>query len=122
MSVFSSEGIANLRKLHGLKERVRLVASGKFVTPAGVAWALCVCADFVVSARGFMFAGVSEPRRLRRYHVRIVQGNGNSVPFNQLFPSPDEADNSPIPTMTVDKTRLSLQPAPPADVPVPSQF
>ena len=28
--------VDNLRKLHGLKERVRLVASGKFVTPAGV--------------------------------------------------------------------------------------
>jgi len=40
----------------GLRERVRVVASGKLVTSAKVAWALCVGADFVVSARGFMFA------------------------------------------------------------------
>ncbi len=41
---------------HGLKERVKVIASGKLITPAEVAWALCVGADFVVSARGFMFA------------------------------------------------------------------
>ncbi len=40
----------------GLKERVRLVASGKLVTSARAAWALCVGADFVNTARGFMFA------------------------------------------------------------------
>src|SRR5690606_31297837 len=41
---------------YGLRDRVRVVASGKLVTPADVAWALCVGADFVTSARGFMFA------------------------------------------------------------------
>jgi glutamate synthase domain-containing protein 2 len=41
---------------HGLRERVRVIASGKLITPADVAWALCVGADFVNSARGFMFA------------------------------------------------------------------
>jgi glutamate synthase domain-containing protein 2 len=41
---------------HGLRERVRVVASGKLITPADVAWALCVGADFVNTARGFMFA------------------------------------------------------------------
>jgi glutamate synthase domain-containing protein 2 len=41
---------------HGLRERIRVIASGKLVTPAEVAWALCTGADFVVSARGFMFA------------------------------------------------------------------
>ncbi len=41
---------------HGLRERVKVIASGKLVTPAEVAWALCVGADFCVSARGFMFA------------------------------------------------------------------
>ena len=43
-------------KEHGLKDRVKVIASGKLITPAEVAWALCVGADFVVSARGFMFA------------------------------------------------------------------
>jgi glutamate synthase domain-containing protein 2 len=40
----------------GLRDRVRVIASGKMVTPASVAWALATGADFVVSARGFMFA------------------------------------------------------------------
>jgi glutamate synthase domain-containing protein 2 len=40
----------------GLKDRIRVVASGKLVTSANVAWALCLGADFVVTARGFMFA------------------------------------------------------------------
>lgn len=40
----------------GLKDRVRVIASGKLVTPARAAWALCTGADFVHSARGFMFA------------------------------------------------------------------
>jgi glutamate synthase domain-containing protein 2 len=40
----------------GLKERIRVVASGKLVTSAYAAWALCVGADFINTARGFMFA------------------------------------------------------------------
>ncbi len=40
----------------GLKDRIRLVASGKLVTSARAAWALCVGADFVNTARGFMFS------------------------------------------------------------------
>ncbi|MEQ1881844.1 MAG: FMN-binding glutamate synthase family protein [Burkholderiales bacterium] len=40
----------------GLKQRIRVVASGKLVTSARAAWALCVGADFVNTARGFMFA------------------------------------------------------------------
>jgi glutamate synthase domain-containing protein 2 len=141
--------VDDIRKRHGMKERVRLIASGKFVTPSGVAWALCAGADFVVSARGFMFSlgciqalkcnkntcptgvtthnprlqrgldptdkavkvanycrnmvhevetiahscGVSEPRLLRRYHVRIVQAGGSSVPLDILNPWPDSADD-----------------------------
>jgi glutamate synthase domain-containing protein 2 len=41
---------------HGLQERIKVVASGKLVTPGQVAWAMCMGADFVTSARGFMFA------------------------------------------------------------------
>jgi len=48
--------VVNLRDEHGLKERVRIVASGKLVNPGDVAWALCAGADFVTSARGFMFS------------------------------------------------------------------
>jgi len=40
----------------GLRDRVRVIAAGKLVTSARAAWALCCGADFVNSARGFMFA------------------------------------------------------------------
>jgi len=40
----------------GLKQRIRVVASGKLVTPAKAAWALCAGADFINNARGFMFS------------------------------------------------------------------
>ncbi len=127
---------------HGLKERIRVIASGKLITPAEAAMALCVGADFINSARGFMFAlgciqalqcnkntcptgvtthnkrlqrglvpadkaervrrysenmrkeigiiahscGVTEPRRLRRFQCRVVQGDGRSSPLNELYP------------------------------------
>jgi len=48
--------VADALYASGLKQRVRLVASGKLVTSARVAWALACGADFVNSARGFMFA------------------------------------------------------------------
>ncbi len=41
---------------HGLRDRIKVVSSGKLITPTDVAWALCVGADFITSARGFMFA------------------------------------------------------------------
>ncbi len=47
---------ANVLRRFGLKDRIRLVASGKLATPAEVGWALAAGADFVTSARGFMFA------------------------------------------------------------------
>jgi glutamate synthase domain-containing protein 2 len=40
----------------GLKDRIRVIAAGKLVTPAKAAWALSVGADFINTARGFMFA------------------------------------------------------------------
>jgi glutamate synthase domain-containing protein 2 len=40
----------------GLKQRIRVIAAGKLVTPAKAAWALCVGADFINTARGYMFA------------------------------------------------------------------
>ena len=48
--------VADLLIKYNLKQRIKLIASGKLVTPGEVAWALCVGADFVVTARGFMFA------------------------------------------------------------------
>jgi glutamate synthase domain-containing protein 2 len=40
----------------GLQPRIRVVASGKLITSARAAWALACGADFVNTARGFMFA------------------------------------------------------------------
>ncbi|MGB6977056.1 MAG: FMN-binding glutamate synthase family protein [Gammaproteobacteria bacterium] len=133
---------------YNLKRRIRLIAAGKLITPAEVAWALCVGADFIVSARGFMFAlgciqalrcqkntcptgitthkphlqkglnpkdkavkvanyarnmmhevetiahacGVHEPREFKRFHVRIVQANGDAVPLDELHPEPAVLD------------------------------
>ncbi|MBT6096549.1 MAG: FMN-binding glutamate synthase family protein [Rhodospirillaceae bacterium] len=127
---------------HGLRERVKVIVSGKMITPSDVAWALCCGADFTVSARGFMFAlgciqalqcnkntcptgitthnprlqhgldptdkaervknyalnmehevgviahscGVPEPRRLKRFHARVVTDKGGSIPLNELYP------------------------------------
>ena len=129
----------------GLKQRIRVVASGKLVTSARAAWALCVGADFINTARGFMFSlgciqalrchtntcptgiathshrlqralvveekylrvanycngmnreidmiahscGVRHARELKREHVRIMQGNQQSIAFNMLYPYPE---------------------------------
>lgn len=52
----SLPAIDDLLREHSLRDRIAIIASGKLVTPAEVAWAFCVGADFVCSARGFMFS------------------------------------------------------------------
>lgn len=136
--------IVNMLHEYGLRKRVKVIASGKLVTPGRVAWALAAGADFVTSARGFMFAlgciqalqcnkntcptgitthreelqrglvpeekairvenfanqivsgvgmiahscGVTEPRRLERKHVRVIETAGRSVSLAQVHPIP----------------------------------
>lgn len=41
---------------YGLKDRIKIICSGKLINPTEVAWALGMGADFITSARGFMFA------------------------------------------------------------------
>ncbi len=41
---------------YNLRDRIKVICSGKLITPAPVAWAFCMGADCVTSARGFMFA------------------------------------------------------------------
>lgn len=48
--------IDDLLREAGLRDRIKIIATGKLITPAEVAWAFCAGADFVNSARGFMFA------------------------------------------------------------------
>jgi glutamate synthase domain-containing protein 2 len=134
--------VSDILHKYGLRERIRLIASGKLVTPSEVGWAIASGADFVNSARGFMFSlgciqslkcnkntcptgitthnkrlqkglnpedkavkvanycmnmvhevqvishscGVSRPRLMGRKHIRIVQGNGKSIPMDELYP------------------------------------
>ena len=140
--------VIDILRRYGLRERIKVFASGKLISPAEVAWALCAGADAVNSARGFMFAlgciqslkcnkntcptgitthnrrlqrglnplekarrvasfaarmekevgiiahscGVPNPRALRRYHCRIVQADGRSIPMNELYPDIAEAE------------------------------
>ena len=48
--------VVDLLRGYGLRDRIKVIASGKIIVPSGVAWAFCMGADFVVSARGFMFS------------------------------------------------------------------
>ncbi|RIX49449.1 MAG: FMN-binding glutamate synthase family protein [Rhodocyclales bacterium GT-UBC] len=40
----------------GLRDRIKVIASGKLITPAKVAWALACGADLINTARGYMFS------------------------------------------------------------------
>lgn len=136
--------VVDLAHEFGLRERIKIIASGKCITPAKVAWAICIGADFCVSARGFMFAlgciqamqcnkntcptgvtthdpdlqrglvplekaervaayskeiehgvgviahscGVTEPRGLKRRHVRIIHIGGTTRSMDELHPTP----------------------------------
>jgi len=48
--------VVDVLNKYNLRERVKVCASGKLINPSEVTWALCAGADFVNSARGFMFA------------------------------------------------------------------
>lgn len=48
--------VVDMLKAHGLRDRIRVIASGKLVNPSEAAVALCMGADFINTARGFMFA------------------------------------------------------------------
>ncbi len=48
--------VSDILHHYGLRDRIRLISSGKLITPSEVAWALATGADFVTSARGFMFS------------------------------------------------------------------
>jgi glutamate synthase domain-containing protein 2 len=140
-----------LRDRYGLKDRIRVIASGKLLIPGHAAWAIAAGADFIQCGRGFMFSlgciqalkchrntcptgitthdkrlqrglvvkdkaekvadyantirqhvemiahscGVHEPRELRPHHVRIVMGDGRSVPMACLPAIPIQPGNAP---------------------------
>ncbi|MEQ8859163.1 MAG: FMN-binding glutamate synthase family protein [Pseudomonadales bacterium] len=65
---------------YGLRQRIKIIASGKLINPADVAWALCMGADFVVSARAFMFALGC---------IQALQCNRNTCPTGITTHNPD---------------------------------
>ncbi len=133
--------LTDILERRGMRERIKVIASGKLVTPAEVAWAYCAGADVVNTARGFMFsigciqalrchtnncptgvtthkkslqggldpkvkaaqvaryvdkmrkdvamiahsAGAAHARNLKRFHVRIQQDDGTSIPLDELL-------------------------------------
>jgi glutamate synthase domain-containing protein 2 len=133
--------LTDILERRGLRDRIKVIASGKLVTPAEVAWAYCAGADVVNTARGFMFSigciqalrchtnncptgvtthkkslqggldprvkgprvasyvdkmrkdvamiahscGAAHARNLKPFHVRIQQGDGTSIPLNDLL-------------------------------------
>lgn len=48
--------VSDVLHQYNLRDRIKIVCSGKLVTPSEVAWAIAAGADFVTSARGFMFS------------------------------------------------------------------
>ncbi len=48
--------VVDILTRRGYRDRIRIIASGKLVNPADAAAALCMGADFINTARGFMFA------------------------------------------------------------------
>ncbi len=132
--------LTDILERRALRDRIKVIAAGKLVTPAEVAWAYCAGADVVNTARGFMFSigciqalrchtnncptgvtthkkslqggldpkvkaprvasyvekmrkdvamiahscGAAHARNLKRFHVRIQQEDGSSVPLDEL--------------------------------------
>lgn len=48
--------VVDILRQHSLKDRIRVIASGKLITPTHGAWAFCAGADFINTARGAMFS------------------------------------------------------------------
>ena len=65
---------------YSLRQRVKVIASGKLINPADVAWALCMGADMVTSARGFLFSLGC---------IQALQCNKNTCPTGITTHNPD---------------------------------
>lgn len=65
---------------YGLRSRIKVICSGKLINPSHVAWALCLGADFVTSARGFMFSLGC---------IQALQCNKNTCPTGITTHDPD---------------------------------
>jgi len=72
--------LINKLEQYGLRDRIKVVASGKLINPADIAWALCMGADFINNARGFMFSLGC---------IQALQCNKNTCPTGVTTHDPD---------------------------------
>jgi len=72
--------LVDLRNEYGFKDRIKIMTSGKLITPAEVAWALCAGADFINNARGFLFSLGC---------IQALKCNKNSCPTGITTHDPD---------------------------------
>jgi len=72
--------LVDLRNEYGFKNRIKIMTSGKLITPAEVAWALCAGADFINNARGFLFSLGC---------IQALKCNKNSCPTGITTHDPD---------------------------------
>ncbi|MAC47590.1 FMN-binding glutamate synthase family protein [Oceanospirillum beijerinckii] len=72
--------VVDMLKAFGLRDRIKVIASGKLMVPTNVAWAISVGADFCVTARGFMFALGC---------IQALQCNKNTCPSGVATHDPD---------------------------------
>lgn len=93
--------VVDLLRGYGLRERVKVIASGKMIVPSGVAWALCMGADFVASARGFMFSMGC---------IQAMQCNKNTCPTGIATHNPklQRGLNSDLKSVRVDNYVTNL--------------
>lgn len=80
---------------YNLRQRIKVIASGKMINPAEAAWALCVGADFVTSARGFMFALGC---------IQALQCNRNTCPTGVATHNP-ELQRGLVPTDKAERVK-----------------
>jgi glutamate synthase domain-containing protein 2 len=52
----AAPAVIDMLESHSLRQRIKVIVSGKLITPAEIAYAYCLGADMVNGARGFMFA------------------------------------------------------------------
>lgn len=48
--------VVNIITSYGLRRYIKIISSGKLIVPGKAAWALSAGADFIVTARGFLFS------------------------------------------------------------------
>ena len=77
----------DLLREYGLRERVKIIASGKLITSANKAvrvhnYIKTIIKEVEIIAHA---CGVDEPREMQREHLLIVQASGRSKPFDQVW-------------------------------------